>query len=308
MRTTVLVVVALLAIAPLQLHGQGLTPAQVEELRKAHDEVFVHVAGSDRLIHGLLTSHTGETLTLTVDGRPYPIPMASVRRIDTMTRRFIKKGAGIGAIVGAGLGAWCAFICGQGMDSDESVWPAVLTQFGISTAIGAVSAAGARGLNTVYSAPTATQPYTGPLPCPATPLVVTAPLIVPDRRTWGSAGFGDYHSMGERRCDGVAIRSSNKDAAGTWQSGVLLRFKDAGDEGVWITARVTAQLPRGERDRTADLVVMILDGASVVASEPLLIDAESGEVTKSVKLLLPRAVFASATNLSLSLKVATRYD
>ena len=309
MRTiAALVAFVAIVITPLKLNAQGLTPAQVEELRKAHDEVFVQVAGSEWMIHGRVTDHTADTLTVTADGRPYPIPMASVLRIDTMTKRFVKKGAGIGAIVGAGIGAWCAFICGQGMDSDESVWPAVLTQFGISTAIGALSASGARGLRTIYAAPAEAKPYTGPLPCPATPLVVSAPLVIPDRTKWGN-GFGDYHSFGERRCDGIAIRRSNNDAADTWQSGVELRFKDLGEDGVSVTARVTAQLPKGERDRTADVVVVILDGASVIASQPLSIGAESGEVTESVKLILPRPVFDRATkNLSLQLKVATRYD
>ena len=82
MRTAATLVVVLIAIAPIHAHGQALTPAQVESLRNAKNEVVIQVGGAEREIHGRVIDHTADVVTVSIDGRPYRIPMASVMRLD----------------------------------------------------------------------------------------------------------------------------------------------------------------------------------------------------------------------------------
>ena len=310
MRTAATLVVVLIAIAPIHAHGQALTPAQVESLRNAKNEVVIQVGGAEREIHGRVIDHTADVVTVSIDGRPYRIPMASVMRLDTLARP-VEKRTAVGLLVGLGVGAWGALVGGQGVEGDFKPGLVVAATAAGGSAIGALTSLNARKVKkTIYRASGTVQPYTGPLPCPATPLVVTAPLVVPDRVKWrDSAWFGDYQSLGNGRCDGLAIRRANDDAAGTWQSGVELNFKDSGNGVVSVTARITAQLPAESSDKTAVVRIEILDGTAVLYSSAATIKAYSSrEVSGLQTLLVSDKVLANSANLVLRLTITARYE
>ena len=87
-----------------------------------------------------------------------------------------------------------------------------------------------------------------------------------------------------------------------------LRFKESGKDVVSVTTVVTAQLPKGERDRPAEVLIEILNGAAILVSSSLIIDAETGEIAGSQHFALPATALAKSNNLLLRLTITTRYD
>jgi hypothetical protein len=97
--------------------------------------VYVRSVGGDE-VRGQLLRLGPETLTLLEQGTSRDIPLAAVTRIDARGDS-VKNGAIIGAVV---LGAWCAFICPQGLDGySNNQLPYIL---GVNIALGAAVGAG----------------------------------------------------------------------------------------------------------------------------------------------------------------------
>lgn len=83
-----------------------------------------------------------DTLTLVVNQRPMTVPLAGVIRIEVPGDPLAN-----GAIIGAAVfGAWCAFVCGQGLDDSSQLGSAVA----VNTVLGAAIDAAHKGRTPIY--------------------------------------------------------------------------------------------------------------------------------------------------------------
>jgi len=309
MRTTAVLVVALIAIAPLQLHGQGLTPAQVKALHDAGDEVFVRLASTPVEIDGRLAAFDAAALTMEVDGRSYTFPSAEVLRIDAMTGHKIRRGAVIGGGIAA---AWCALICGQGLSEDASVPAVVLANAGLGAVIGGLIGAGHEGRKTIYkSAGPATVISRAPseLPCPATPLVFQVDLTAIDLRKLPKAWtpVAQSQGFGASPCDGLRLQRHFDGKTGVWEPGVEIAAGLPGAVEAELRVRVTVRNPAGERSKQAHVDVgLIKDGRAEVASI-LSIHVSSDKENSQTAVLPLRDALLSSSNLSLRVTLTTGY-
>jgi hypothetical protein len=102
--------------------------------------VYVRSVSGDEA-RGQLLRLGPDTLTLLEQGASRDIPLAAISRIDARGDS-VKNGAIIGAVV---LGAWCAFICPQGLDGySNNQLPYIL---GVNIALGAAIGAGIDGMH-----------------------------------------------------------------------------------------------------------------------------------------------------------------
>lgn len=135
------VAIALLAV-PADAEAQEQAPRGVVP-------VIVQRANGGDEIRGHLLDLGPEVMTLLVDGARQRVPMDTVRRVDILGDS-LRNGALIGAIVG---GAWCAFVCGQGLSSSGDLPMAV----GFTAVFGAAAGAGIdaliRGRTPIYLKP-----------------------------------------------------------------------------------------------------------------------------------------------------------
>lgn len=99
-------------------------------------------------IHGSLLELGPETLAILVDGARTEFPLSSVRRVEREGDS-LKNGAIIGAVV---LGAWCAAICGQGLNRSSQLFPAIVVNAGVGAVIGALFDADHKGRTRIYPA------------------------------------------------------------------------------------------------------------------------------------------------------------
>lgn len=287
-----------------------LGTAERAALHKMKNEVFVLTAATPIELHGRLVAFDAAALTIEVDGRSYSFPSNEVVRIDVLSENRAARGALIGGVV---LAAWSALVGGQGLDDGESLAPMVAANAGLGAGIGALIGMNRKARRTIYRAAgtvAAAARSSAELPCPATPLVASAPLVVPHRTKWrDDTWFGDFRSLGEKSCDGLSIRRLSDDSAGTWQSGVDLRFRDSGRDTVTITARITADLPTSDRKKIAVVLLEILDGAVVLASATANVKTyPTRDGRQSVDFKVPAPVLANSPNLLLRMTLLTRYE
>jgi hypothetical protein len=100
---------------------------------KVGQKILVATDNSARAIEGNVVEHGADALTLRVKDEVRSIPLGVIESIQTPDDP-VWDGAAIGAV---GLAAWCAYVCGQGLDR-ASDWPkAVLAAAGWGAAIGA---------------------------------------------------------------------------------------------------------------------------------------------------------------------------
>jgi hypothetical protein len=312
-RTACLIVLAFAASPPLRAQ-QVLTARDAASLRAAKNEVFVQLASTPAEIHGRLTTFDAAALTLEVDGRSYTFPPDEVLRIDTIggtNRHKLVRGALIGGLV---TGAWCALVCGQGVDSRSEYSMAVVGNGGLGAAIGGLIGFMREGRETIYKSAGTGAAISRPpseLPCPATPLVLEADLSPIDlrklSRTWTpvpqSRGFGTS------RCDGVTIQRRYDRQTGQWQPGVEIAGGLADDLWIDVRVRVTVRNLQSERDTRAHVTVALnQDGrAQVTAIGSINADADE-ESRGDVWLRVPRALLSrSSSSLSLQLTLTTSY-
>jgi hypothetical protein len=118
-------------------------PASVE--MRSVGAVYVRTVGGDEA-RGQLLRLGPDTLTLLEQGTSRDIPLAGITRIDA-SGDSVKNGAIIGAVI---LGAWCAIICGQGLDNANQVTTVALINTGLGALIGAGVDAMHAGRTTIY--------------------------------------------------------------------------------------------------------------------------------------------------------------
>lgn len=111
--------------------------------------VLVQHDGSDREIEGYLSELRPQSAVLLIDDRLLELPLDTIARIRT-ARDSVWNGAIIGAAIG---GVWCAFVCGQGLDSGGQLPLAVLSTVGFWGAVGAGIDALHSGRETIYQRP-----------------------------------------------------------------------------------------------------------------------------------------------------------
>ena len=107
--------------------------------------VYVRSVSGDEA-RGQLLRLGPDTLTLLEQGASRDIPLAAISRIDARGDS-VKNGAIIGAVV---LGAWCAIVCGQGLDNANQVATVALINTGLGALIGAGIDAMHVGRTTIY--------------------------------------------------------------------------------------------------------------------------------------------------------------
>ena len=117
--------------------------------RQSLDRVRVKLLDSKNDISGTLVKLTPDTVTILVDDRQVTVPLLNVRRVD-VGGDSVSNGALIGAVV---VGLWCALICGQGLDGDDSAPAAVLINAALGALIGAGIDAARSNRRTIYPSP-----------------------------------------------------------------------------------------------------------------------------------------------------------
>ncbi len=315
MRAAAILVIALIAIAPLQLHGQVLTPAQVEELRAAKHEVFVQLAGTPIEIHGRLAGFDATALTMEVEGRSFTFPSNDVLRIEIITRKN-RNGLVRGALIGGlATAAWCALVCGQGLEGKDPPLAAVVFANGsMGAAIGGLIGFTREARKTIYKSAgsgAAISRRANELPCPATPLVLEADLSPIDLRrlpkTWTPVPQSQV--FGASRCDGVTIQRHYDRQTGVWQPGVEIAAGPVDARWIAVRVRVTVRNPKGGRDKEAHVDIGLRqDGGSQVTSICSIAADADEENSGDVVLHVPRALLSpSLSGLSLQVTLTTSY-
>ncbi len=132
--------------APLRAQDHASAPDEPPH----RDVGRVHILEDDAgEISGRLIDFSGSWLTLIVEGEQRQLELSRIQRIDVRGDS-VKNGAVIGGVV---LGAWCAWLCGQGLEGAGQMVPAVLA----NTLLGALIGAGIDGLRvgrtTIYRRP-----------------------------------------------------------------------------------------------------------------------------------------------------------
>jgi hypothetical protein len=134
-----------LAIVALAASGGHVAAGQRARPPRAGEEIVVRTDSGGQ-IHGRLIELSPESLAiLTAVGR-MDVPLNTLERIDA-THDSLVNGAVIG---GLSLGLWCAVICGQGLDSGDSLPTAVVINAGLGALIGAGIDAAHKGRTPIY--------------------------------------------------------------------------------------------------------------------------------------------------------------
>jgi len=310
-----LVIVLAIGIAAAPIVGAQamLTNPDNAALRAAKNEIFVQLAGPLVEIHGRLIAFDATALTIEVDGRAFTFPSNEVLRVDTIVGHNHQKAARGALIGGLALGAWCALVCGQGLEGNDPPLAAVaLAQGGVGAAVGGLIGFTREGRKTIYR-PAAIGPAIswrpGDLPCPATPLVLEADFPPMDLQKlpheW--TPVPQSHGFGASRCDGVTIQRRYDSTTGAWQPGVEIAFGSADVSSIDVRVRVTVRNPKAGRDVQAHVNVGLSQGGRSQVSEVASIAADADkEHSGSVVLRVPRSLLSSS-GLSLRVTLTTSY-
>ena len=120
---------------------------------------FVRLTSGEKVSGRLLQSARDE-VSLLVNGRERKIPIDEVARVDRSGDP-LKNGAIIGAVI---AGAWCALVCGQGLDSSGQIPLALAANAGVGALIGAGIDAAHQGRTIVYERSSTAAPRRAPQP------------------------------------------------------------------------------------------------------------------------------------------------
>ena len=112
---------------------------------RAGEEIIVQTDSGGRISGHLIELSPESLAILTAAGR-MDVPLNTLERIDA-THDSLVNGAVIG---GLSLGLWCAVICGQGLDSTDSLPTAVIVNAGLGALIGAGIDAAHKGRTPIY--------------------------------------------------------------------------------------------------------------------------------------------------------------
>jgi hypothetical protein len=112
---------------------------------RAGEEIIVRTDSGGR-IYGHLIELSPESLAILTAAGRMDVPLNTLDRIDA-THDSLVNGAVIG---GLSVGLWCAVICGQGLDSADSLPMAVVINAGLGALIGAGIDAAHRGRTPIY--------------------------------------------------------------------------------------------------------------------------------------------------------------
>lgn len=123
--------VSLAAGAPVGQARADTPPSAV-----SHEGARVHVAGTPPRpdVKGRLVGLDDESIRLMVEGLVLEMSLEEVQRVDVEHRDSLKNGFWIGALV---VGAWCAAVCGQGLNSSSQLLPAVAVTATVGGIVGA---------------------------------------------------------------------------------------------------------------------------------------------------------------------------
>ena len=147
-RTFVVLTTLLVCTAP----ASAQTALERERLQKEIDqgrELILALAGANDALVTRVRAIDGDALTVDAGSGMRRIAFADVSRIS-------RKGDGVGngALIGmAVFGGWCAYVCGQGLDSGGQAVLAVLVNASVGAGIGALIDAGHAGTTTLYQRP-----------------------------------------------------------------------------------------------------------------------------------------------------------
>lgn len=127
--------------------AQDTTGGRVDE--KTLERATVKLFGNQRDVSGRLLALTEDSVSLLVASKRIVVPLETVKRVDVGGDP-VANGAIIGGLV---TGVWCAVICGQGLDSSDSLGGAVLGNAVFGMLIGAWIDGMNSNSRTVYRAP-----------------------------------------------------------------------------------------------------------------------------------------------------------
>lgn len=97
-------------------------------------------------VSGRLLQSGAEAVRLLVNGQEQVIPIDQIARLER-SGDSLRNGAVIGAVI---AGAWCALVCGQGLDSSGQIPIAVAANAGLGALVGAGIDAAHRGRTLLY--------------------------------------------------------------------------------------------------------------------------------------------------------------
>lgn len=146
MRIHVSAALILAVLIPAPAAGQ--TP-DIDRHDKKLERTTVKLFDRQPDVKGLLLGLTSDSVTVLVNSQRVEVPLTKVRRVD-VGGDSLANGAVIGGLV---TGIWCALICGQGLNSADSLAGVAFK----SAAMGALIGAGIDGMHTdrrtIYGVP-----------------------------------------------------------------------------------------------------------------------------------------------------------
>jgi hypothetical protein len=138
---TVGILIGIASRAEAQQPANGLPP---ESAWKGRSHVVLTLAGEE--ISGRMLALGPDEVRMLVKGQERTWRLDDIVQVDRKGDS-LKNGAIIGALV---LGGWCAYICGQGVDSSTSLPGVVIINAGFGALIGMGIDAGNQVRKTVY--------------------------------------------------------------------------------------------------------------------------------------------------------------
>ena len=135
----------IVAAAAVLLLAASSAAAQARRVPHEGEEVIVQPDTAGAEIRGRLIDLSSESVSILTRAGRVELPLEEIARIDT-TRDSLLNGAVIGAFV---AGGWCAFVCGQGLDSGSPL-PVVLANAGLGALSGAGIDSAHKGRKPIY--------------------------------------------------------------------------------------------------------------------------------------------------------------
>lgn len=124
------------------------------------------------------------------------------------------------------------------------------------------------------------------------PVIVETVFPAADRSLWNNGkefSIPEWWELGKLSCDGVYFRSDS-DRKTKWDPAIKLKVRDSPGGNVEIKMMVAVQNPKHNHDKMVTLLLEVVDGDDVLASQSVRIKAPDngeGQQEENVRFTLP---------------------
>lgn len=123
--------------------------AHAQDAAREPPQVFVTLAEPRQEVRGTLVTLTDQAVALVADGVERRFPLTDVARIERAGDPSWDRAL----VAGLAVGAWCGFVCGQGLDDGGQLGKAVVVNALVAAAIGWAFDRAHHGRTTIFRRP-----------------------------------------------------------------------------------------------------------------------------------------------------------